>query len=115
MLIPEKPLRGMITDEIAALGTDMLGHPMTQLELRLFPYIQYCAINNEQIDIRKTTEEEREILRGWEDKGFGIFCSVSQPVALTREFWDFTFNVLWESYATKAIEFDFQGGDTDGM
>ena len=34
--------RGMLTDEIRAKSKELLGYEITQVELRLMPYLQYA-------------------------------------------------------------------------
>lgn len=39
-----------IEDDRPAKYKDFLGHDLTREELRLVPYIQYCAVNQQQCD-----------------------------------------------------------------
>ena len=62
--------RGMITDEIKQKSIELLGYEVSQQELRLIPYVMYCLVNDDNIDMRKVNNAEREILMKWKEKGF---------------------------------------------
>lgn len=42
--------RGMMDEGLAKKHEAFLGHPITKEEMRLVPYIQYCAVNQQQCD-----------------------------------------------------------------
>ena len=70
------------------------------IELRLIPYIQYLAVNRLAVDPAKINADERKILQKWRNEGklmFGMF----EPVALTKQMWDWMNEVLWDSYVLK--------------
>jgi hypothetical protein len=91
--------RGALTPEIESLGETFLGKKMTQQELRLLPYLDYCSKNN-GIQPNRINQEEREILSGWRKKGFLDYSSspTSGYLSLRRDFYDFMNNVLWLAY-----------------
>jgi len=70
---------------------------ITLPELRLLPYLQCCLLNHHPIDPRRITSEERDILRAWRDDGKITFSSTCPPT-ISKEFWDYMNEVLWESY-----------------
>lgn len=84
-------LRGVVTDEIAEK------HGVSLRQLRLLPYLQYLLLNSKPVDPAKITEEERGILRAWRDEG-SITFSASEPCTCTKEFWDWTNEVLFDGY-----------------
>lgn len=94
---------GMLTEEIKAKSVELFGYEISQLELRLMPYIQYCALNNMNVDIRKVNGDERLILAKWRDLGF--LESPSTELKISKEFWDKVSEILWHGYV-KA-----EGGD----
>lgn len=65
--------RGQLTEAIKLKAMELLGVEITQREIRLMPYVQYCAVNDGFIDHIRTNSAEREILSRWELLGFGGF------------------------------------------
>ena len=62
--------RGMLTEEIKAKSSELFGYEISQLELRLMPYVQYCVLNNKDVDARKVNGDERLVLAKWTNLGF---------------------------------------------
>ena len=89
--------RGVLTEKISEK------HNITQEELRLMPYIQYCCINNLPVNPRRISPNERMILKEWIKKGLMVGNS-SEEVAVTRKFWDKINDCLWYAYANKMLE-----------
>lgn len=90
-----KKTRGVLTEEIK------LKYGITQEELRLIPYLHYCIINNQRLDLEKLTRQEVKILLKWENEGF-IIASFEDPCVITsRRFWDIMSDVLFDAYATR--------------
>ena len=83
--------RGMMTEELAEKYGITLG------ELRLIPYFQYLLVNQMAVDPNKVNSDERKIMQKWQLEG-KITFSCNEPVTATREFWDWTNNILWDSY-----------------
>lgn len=88
--------RGVLTEEIKALSNELLGYEITQKELRLMPYIQYCVLNSQNIDIGKVNAEERKILQSWKEKKY--IDSPASDLRVTKEFWDIVNEILWVGY-----------------
>lgn len=89
--------RGMLTDKIKAKALEMLGHEITTAELRLMPYIHYCAMNNARMDPRRMTDQERVILGRWRER-FWIEGGAAAPVQVSKEFYDAMNAILWYGY-----------------
>lgn len=88
-----KQERGQLTQRIKDKSKKLLGYKITKEELRLMPYVQYCLINEQQIDIK--LGEEAVILTKWEKKGFMQF---SEKIKTTKEFWDIMSELIWLGY-----------------
>lgn len=76
-------------------------------ELRLIPYLQYLCVNHQAVDPHKINAEERKIMGKWRDEG-RLTYSMSEPVSMTKETWDWMNEIMWESYAVQL------GGEQDG-
>lgn len=90
-------LRGVLTSEIKEK------YNITVEELRLIPYLQYLLVNHMPVDPAKLHCGEREILKKWRDEG-KITFSVQEPCTITKEFWDFINNILFDSYVPELCE-----------
>ena len=90
-------LRGVLTSEIKEK------YNITVEELRLIPYLQYLLVNHMRVDPAKINEKERKILQKWRDEG-KITFSVQEPCTITKEFWDFINNILFDSYVPELCE-----------
>ena len=86
----------MLTEEVNKIAEDMIHRKISQTELRLIPYIQYIMCNEQKIDIRKVNGDDRKILQKWKEEGFieGGACGLS----ITKDFWDFMYEILFEAY-----------------
>ena len=94
--------RGQLNKQVQEKAKSFLGREMDVRELRLIPYIQYTMVNSQKIDPRHINQEEREILQKWKETGHvegGI-----TGLAITKEFWDFMCEILWNSYVITEIE-----------
>lgn len=89
--------RGQLTPEIQAVATARLGREISQAELRLMPYVQYCLINGACIDPSKINAEERAILSDWRYKGW-ITGGAAAPVETVLRFWHAMHKILWLGY-----------------
>lgn len=88
--------RGQLTQAIKAKALELLGKEITQQELRLMPYAQYCLVSGLNIDPRKINPDEREILQEWRDYGFISGGAVDFQV--TEKFWNAMHAILWLGY-----------------
>lgn len=88
--------RGMLTEEIKAKSSELFGYEISRLELRLMPYVQYCVLNNKDVDARKVNGDERLALAKWTNLGF--IKSPSTELRISKEFWDGMNEILWLGY-----------------
>lgn len=102
-------MRGNITEEIRGAASELLGSPnFDQSALRLMPYLQYCLVNHEGVDLRKVTATERAILSDWREKGF--ISGGTSDLCCTKDFWNAMHEIIWLGYAPARLESDKQGG-----
>lgn len=96
-MIPDRTgySRGQLTPEIERKSRELLGYVISQQELRLMPYVQHCAMNDGYIDQRRVSAQEREILRLWENRGFGRF---GPHLSIEKFFWNAISEILWLGY-----------------
>lgn len=92
--------RGMLTQEIIDFARGKIGGELTRDALRLVPYLQFCCVNQQCVDIAKINTADRAILMEWKKRGF-VDGGISEPIAMTKEFWDFCNDILWQSYAVQ--------------
>lgn len=90
--------RGQLTAEIQAKAVAFWGREINQTELRLYPYIHSCAVNDRKIDPRKINSEERMLMQMW--KRSGHFEGGMTDIDMSREFFDFINDLLWFAYFT---------------
>lgn len=89
-------MRGILTKEINEIALKIIGREIDQLELRLMPYIQYVMMNEQKLDPRKINGEERKVLKKWKDEGF--MEGGMTGLAITKDFWNFMNEILFEGY-----------------
>lgn len=95
--------RGTFTDEAKTKMEKFLGRETSQKELRLYPYLQNTMMNEQRIDPNKIDGEERKILQQLREAGH--VEGGASGLAMTREFWDFINDVLFDTYvAYREIE-----------
>lgn len=88
--------RGQITPAIRAKMEAWLGRPTSQVEMRLYPYLLYVMVNNQKIDPTRINAEERAIFQ--QLKAAGHMEGGMSGLAMTREFWDFAQDIVWDAY-----------------
>lgn len=88
--------RGMLTTPVTNAALTWLGREITQDELRMMPYIQYCVMNDQNIDPNKIKANEREILSTW--RALGYITGGASDLQITRHFWDSINAILWHGY-----------------
>ena len=88
--------RGELTEPVRAKMEKFLGRETSTDELRLLPYLQYQMMNEQRIDPAKINSDDRAILRLLKQGGH-IEGGMS-GLAMTREFWDFINDVLFDAY-----------------
>lgn len=88
--------RGKLTEKIKSNSLKLLGREITQGELRLMPYIQYCLMNSQVFEPKRLSCEEREIISQWRKEGY-LEGGVS-GFAVKKDFWDAMNQILWLGY-----------------
>lgn len=88
--------RGKLTDRIKKKSFVALGYEISQTELRLMVYAHYVMTNDQRIDPQKVSQEEREVLSNWREKGY-IEGGVS-GLSVTKEFWDAMCEIIFLGY-----------------
>ncbi|MBO5781045.1 MAG: hypothetical protein J6R08_01090 [Opitutales bacterium] len=92
--------RGCLTPEIQQEAKSFLGREITVRELRLLPYIDYCLKNSFCFDDSKINDEERVILKQWEESNYITYSWVA-GISSTKEFYDFMQRILWLGYVER--------------
>jgi len=88
--------RGQLSKKIQEIANKRLGRDISKTELRLIPYIQYVMVNSQKIEPRHINGEERKTLQTWREAGY--IEGGASGLGLTKDFWDFMCEVLWEGY-----------------
>lgn len=88
--------RGELTQEIQDKAIAFWGWEITPTELRLYPYVHYCATNERKLDPVKINQEERTILQVWRDAGH--FEGGMTGINMTKDLFDFINEMLWLAY-----------------
>lgn len=91
--------RGVLSPEVAAKALEVGFIGFSLKELRLLPYVHYLTINTQVLNPQKISGEEREVFNRWKSEGW-VVGGASEPVRMSREFWDMTNEILWLAYAT---------------
>lgn len=90
-------MRGRVTEEIKAVAKETLGiEDISTRELRLMPHIQYVMMNEQRLQPRHISPEDREILQRWREAGW--IEGGASGLAITKEFWDAINQILWLGY-----------------
>jgi len=91
-------MRGKLTEEIKQKSKELLGYEITQIELRLMPYVQFVMMNDQKIDPNKINQEERVILSQWIEKDF--IDGGAGGLSISKDFWIAINEICWISYVT---------------
>ena len=94
--------RGYLTEKVDAIAVEHIGRKISQVELRLIPYIQFVMVNSQKLEIAKINAEEREVLKAWRTEKF--IEGGASGLSITKEFWNFMCAVLFEAYVVGAYE-----------
>ena len=95
--------RGQLTDEVRAAMESFFGRGTTTAELRLLPYVHYCAVNDRKIDPQRVNEPERQILSNW--RAAGLIEGGASGLKIDAGFWRFIGEILLIAY----VDFDLEG------
>lgn len=92
--------RGTFTPKVHELSEKLLGRQMTITELRLLPYLDNCIkdfnILKDTHFRSKVSDDEIEFIHWLEEQGHVLWQA--DKIMVTKEFYDFMKEVLWESY-----------------
>ena len=88
--------RGRMSDRIKQKSRELLGYEISQVELRLMPYLQYVMINDQKLELRKINREERIILSEWRKKGY--ITGGASLMEISKEFWDTLSDIIFLGY-----------------
>ncbi len=93
-------MRGELTKEANEIAKKHIGREITTKELRLYPYLQYVMMNEQKLDLNKIGNGESKILQQLKKEGHiqggvtGLF--------MTKKFWDYLHEILFETYVKNA-------------
>lgn len=88
--------RGRLSEDVQVAAAAKLGREITKTELRLMPYVQYCLMNDQNIEPTRINQSEREVLTQWRIDGW--ISGGAAELVCTKEFWDAMNHVLWYGY-----------------
>ena len=94
ILIMQK--RGQLTDRIKEKSKELLGYEITQIELRLMPYIQYQMTNEQKINPNNINTDEKKILQKWRNNQH--IDGGASGLKISKHFWDIICEILFLGY-----------------
>ena len=71
-------------------------YEITQTELRLMPYVQYCLMNDQNIAPACCNKDDREVFSKWRERGW--ICAMSTGLQVSSEFYDIMCKILKVGY-----------------
>ena len=89
-------MRGKLTEAIKVKSKELLGYEITQIELRLMPYVQYVMMNARCIDLARVNEDDEIILTKWHREG-----RIDDPggtLKISKQFWDALSELCYMAY-----------------
>jgi len=92
----ESQARGMLTQRVQDKALELMGREISTVELRLMPYVQYVAMNDQYIDMRRVSDDDHDTLAKWKEEG-RVIC-YQDNLELTKEFWGTLHEILYLSY-----------------
>lgn len=89
--------RGKLTERIKndPYIINWLGREITLEELRLYPYLQYLAVNNGKIDREKISRAEGKIIKALEE---AELLKTKPRVKPDRKLWNLMCHVIYMGY-----------------
>lgn len=99
--------RGELTPTVQAKATELFGRPITQVELRLIPYVAYILQNGRELDQRKINEAERDLIADWIVDGY-LMVIGDAITHIDRKFYDAMNELIWLAYVTYKEQPDAQ-------
>lgn len=103
---------GILTDVAQKKAVAFLGEEITQIELRLYPYLDYCWKNGGYVDRSRLSKEEKDIIINREKQGYlrRQYGGYNTP---SRAFYDFVQDMLAETYVVMMEDEDFYENSDD--
>ena len=92
----EKQLRGNLTKRIKVKSKELLGYEITQIELRLMPYVLTVMMNAQKIEIRHCNQDDRDILQKWRKAGH--IEGGAYGLQITEDFWNIICEIVRLGY-----------------
>lgn len=92
----EQQLRGQLTQRIKNKSFELLGYEITQVELRLIPYLIYLMTNSQPIDPSRASANERDVIAKW--FAAGLISRIGPAMKITRGFWDICNELIYLGY-----------------
>lgn len=98
-------MRGVLTVAVQELGEKYFGVTFDAAELRLLPFVHFCATNGGVLDASKLKLNEMAILKRWEKaRKLKIEDDYPHPrIVLTKKTYDGICKILWEAYTYKGL------------
>lgn len=95
-------MRGVLTEEIKTKASEFLKRDITQKELRLYPYIDYCIKNTcQRWSYDKLDLDEIAILNKLYDEEHIVYSP--EKIMVSRPFYDFMQDILAMSYVEEFV------------
>ena len=88
--------RGSLNSNVQVVANKMIGRDIEYRELRLYPYIDYCLKNGNELSRSRINDEEVEILEKLENEGHVLYQG--GKIYVSKSFYDFLQEVLAVSY-----------------
>jgi len=95
-MVEEIQLRGNLTKRIKSKSKELLGYEISQVELRLMPYILTVMMNEQRIQIRHCNQDDRNILQKWREAGH--IEGGASGLQITEEFWNIICEIVRLGY-----------------
>lgn len=79
----------------------MLGRDANKNEIRLFPYL-ICCLLDQYVDRRKLDKHELDLLQDYQDKE--LLVKQGTNIGCSKEFWDFINEIVYDRYVCEVEE-----------
>ena len=105
MSVKSRGMIGNVREEFKDQYLKITGDTISQTELRLLPYLFFCALDQRPIEREKITNEEKYILNTWTKKGLCRCYPFSVPVQFCNvEFYTLVCGLLFDGYILTEAE-----------
>lgn len=93
--------RGNIDDNIQAKAIEFLGREITQTELRLYPYIDFCLKNKAEWLLERIESEEFKVLDRLQNEEHIKYNK--NEISCTSEFFDYLHEMMKLAYVEEFL------------